>query len=260
MNLLFTICARAGSKGLKSKNIKEFLNIPLPYYTLSVMDLFIKKHEKAFESITIAVNTDSQELLALMGECSREFLPVPRKPELATDTAAKIEVIKDTLRESEKMTGLNYDIITDLDLTSPLRTLSDVEAAIETAKIHPEADVVFSVTNSRRNPYFNMVKEEDGYFKRAIDSNFTARQQAPLIFDMNASIYAYNAKFLKNPKPLGIFDGKALVVHMMDTAVLDIDSEEDFELMQILADYFYQNYPEQQKIKDNIISLNKKEI
>lgn len=38
-------------------------------------------------------------------------------------------------------------------------------------------------------------KTEHGY-KKVIDSDFTARQQAPEIFDMNASIYAYNPGFL----------------------------------------------------------------
>ena len=35
-----------------------------------------------------------------------------------------------------------------------------------------------------------------------------------------------------------VFSGDCLGSVMMDTAVLDIDSEEDYELMQVLAEYF----------------------
>ena len=43
MNLLFTICGRAGSKGIKNKNIKNFLDKPLALYSLSVIDLYLKE-------------------------------------------------------------------------------------------------------------------------------------------------------------------------------------------------------------------------
>ena len=35
MNLLFTVCARAGSKGFQNKNVRGFLGHPLSYYTMS---------------------------------------------------------------------------------------------------------------------------------------------------------------------------------------------------------------------------------
>lgn len=64
------------------------------------------------------------------------------------------------------------------------------------------------------------------------------RQDAPQCFDMNASIYAYKREPLLNNVNNSIFDGRAVAWVMKDTAVLDIDSEEDFELLQILAGYF----------------------
>ena len=42
---------------------------------------------------------------------------------------------------------------------------------------------------------------------------------------------------------------------MKDTAVLDIDSEEDFVLMQFIAKYLYENYPEFAQVRDNIRSV-----
>jgi hypothetical protein len=45
---------------------------------------------------------------------------------------------------------------------------------------------------------------------------------------------------------------------MKDTAVLDIDSEEDFELMEVLAGYFYGKYPEYAEVR-NMAEILKKE-
>ncbi|MDD3706486.1 MAG: acylneuraminate cytidylyltransferase family protein, partial [Clostridiaceae bacterium] len=39
-DILFTICGRAGSKGIKNKNLRDFLGYPLPYYTISAIDLY----------------------------------------------------------------------------------------------------------------------------------------------------------------------------------------------------------------------------
>jgi CMP-N,N'-diacetyllegionaminic acid synthase len=67
---------------------------------------------------------------------------------------------------------------------------------------------------------------------------------------MNASIYAYSPVALKNKSPIGFFNSNCTAFMMKDTAVLDIDSEEDYELMQLLAGYFYDHYPDYAEIRD----------
>lgn len=64
MNILFTICGRSGSKGLKNKNLKKLNGIPLVYYTLSAIKLYQETHSD--DSVTVAVNTDSQELMEMV--------------------------------------------------------------------------------------------------------------------------------------------------------------------------------------------------
>ena len=128
-----------------------------------------------------------------------------------------------------------------MDITSPLRTVQDVKNAIYRKKQRNDVDVVYSVAPSRRNPYFNMVKEENGFFCKAIPSNFTTRQEAPVFFDMNASIYAYSPDALRNKEHTTFFNSNCDAVVMKDTGILDIDSEEDYELMQVIAKYLYDN-------------------
>ena len=252
MKLLFTICGRAGSKGIKNKNLKEFLGYPLPFYTVSVIDLFIKNNKQY--DCDIALNTDSDDLINQF----RSKLTIPihiveRAPELGQDNTPKIHVIQNSYAVLKERLKKDYDIVVDLDITSPLRTLKDLETLVD-KKLNSDADVVFSVTDSRRNPYFNMVMKTEKGYERVIKSNFNARQEAPEIFDMNASMYAYSPKFLTSGK--GIFEGKCDVIKMQDNAVLDIDTEQDFELMKVIGGYLIKNDKKVRAIVENIASIN----
>lgn len=248
MKVLFTICGRAGSKGIRNKNIREFLDKPLPLFTISAIDLFLKNCPEV--EADIALNTDSEELISIVeNNGMRKVSIVPRKQELAGDTVGKLDVIRDTMLEMEQRSGA-YDMVIDMDLTSPLRQDGDLEKVYREQKTG-KWDAVFTVADSRRNPYFNMVTyvEGEGY-KKVIASDFTARQQAPEIFDMNASIYAYAPEFLRNTK--SIFDGKCGIVKMYDTAILDLDHESDFELMELVARYLFDSKPDFTAIYSNM--------
>lgn len=251
MNILFTICGRAGSKGVKNKNLKIFLGYPLPFYTVSAIDLYIKNNPNICADIVL--NTDSNDLIELFNsEIKINIDVIKRSAELGLDDTPKVDVISNSLNIMESRKQKIYDMIVDLDITSPIRTENDIKNLID-KKVNSDADVVFSVTNSRRNPYFNMVYKSDNGYTRVIQSNINARQQAPEIFDMNASLYAYSPKFLKSGK--GIYDAKCDVIKMMDTAVLDIDSEEDFEIMQVVATYFFEKNSSIKEIRDNITKI-----
>ena len=64
---------------------------------------------------------------------------------------------------------------------------------------------------------------------------------------MNASIYAYSRETLLNKTIFEAFE-KADIIVMRDTAVLDIDGEEDFELMSVIANYLIERYGEYGKV------------
>lgn len=244
MNILFTLCGRAGSKGFKNKNLKTFLDAPLCYYSLAAIKLYIDKHPE--DDIEVVVNTDSKELAKLLIEdqhcLSTHF--IDRDSSLGGDKVPKVAVIRDCLDKIELKTDKIFDVVVDLDITSPLRTVQDIEAALREKADRDDVDVVYSVTDSRRNPYFNMVKEQNGFFIKAIPSSYTTRQEAPAFFDMNASIYAYSVTALREKDYLTFFNDHCYAVVMKDTGILDIDCEEDFELMQVVAQYLYDKYPE----------------
>lgn len=239
MNILFTLCGRAGSKGVKGKNARDFLDIPLVWYSMAIIALYMEKYG-AGDDIKVVLNTDSEPLKDLV----RKVKDVPvtiihREEHLAGDRVPKVAVILDSLNKAEDVFACQFDMVVDLDITSPLRAVVDVKNAIDRKKLRNDVDVVYSVAPSRRNPYFNMVKEENGFFCKAIPSNFTTRQEAPVFYDMNASIYAYSPDALRNKEHATFFNSGCDAVVMKDTGILDIDSEEDYELMQVIAKYLY---------------------
>lgn len=248
MNILFTICGRAGSKGIKNKNIRIFIDKPLVYYTISAIDLWLSKTQKDVV-YDIVLSTDSEELINLVNENPMQKVNViRRREELCGDFVGKAAVIQDCMEQMQNDMK-QYNMVIDLDITSPLRTIDDLNRLIQ---VHNAtgADVTTSVTTARRNPYFNqLMKTEHGY-KKVIQSNYTARQQAPEVYDMNASMYAYSPKFLKSGK--GVLDGYCECIEMLDTGILDLDHENDFELMEVVANYLFKNNLQLAEVYDNI--------
>ncbi len=235
MKILFTICGRAGSKGIKNKNLRIFCGKHLAYYTVSVIDLFLKQHSSI--EADIVVNSDSKELIQLITDNGLIAVDsIIRDESLAGDSVGKIAVIKDCLDKMESRKEKHYDIVIDLDITSPLRTAADLEHVLN-KHVETGADVTTTVATARRNPFFNQVKRTEHGVKKVIDSNYTARQQAPEIFDMNAAIYAYSPEYLKTGK--GVLEGYCEIVEMYDTGILDLDHENDFKLMEVIAQYLF---------------------
>ena len=144
----------------------------------------------------------------------------------------KVPAIRHALVTLEELLQIRYDAVIDLDITSPLRRNRDIEAALAMLLEKEETDVVFSVVPSRRNPYFNMVEVREGKVQKVIDAYFPSRQAAPKVYDMNASIYCYRRDSLLEKLVRSPLDGNFDQIIMEDTCVLDIDSEEDFRLLE----------------------------
>ena len=234
MNILFTICGRAGSKGFRNKNLKELRGVPLAFYTLAAIKCYMDRH--LTDKVMVALNTDSEPLVDLI--LKQTTVPVryiSRKPELAGDVVAKVDVIKDTVLSCSDFTP---DVVVDLDITSPMRRVEDIENAVKEFN-KGIYDLVFSVVEARRSPYFNMVeKKNDGFYRKICESKYTARQQAPVSYEMNASIYVYAPAFLRSNISYTILDYNCGISVMPDYLVLDIDSEEDFAMMQYFHEYY----------------------
>lgn len=249
MRILFTICGRAGSKGIHNKNLRKFCGKYLAHFSISAIDLFVKQNPDIHYNVV--VNSDSQELIDIVSNNGLVSVEViVRDQSLAGDTVGKIDVVYDCLKKMEERLGVRYDMVVDLDITSPLRTVNDLEKVIR-LQTESHADVTTTVAPARRNPFFNQVMRVNRGVKKVITSNYTARQQAPEIYDMNASIYAYSPAFLRYGK--AVLDGYCEVVEMYDTGILDLDHENDFELMEVIAKYLFETRDDFRKIYEHIL-------
>ena len=252
MNILALVCARKGSKGVKGKNVRDFLGYPIAYYSLSAYSVFLERYGDASVSYTLAVNTDSDTLISQFNKTRLPYIAIARKDELAGDRVSKIDVIRDSLTQAELASGMKFDLVIDIDVTSPLRKAEDIHNIIETILSSPGADIALSITDARRNPYFNqLMKNSEGYLTTVVPSAFIARQQTPEVFDANASLYVYRPSYLTGSD--GIFLNARLAGSMMeDTGILDIDSEKDFRLMEVIAKYLYETESGFGEIREHI--------
>ncbi len=259
MNYLFTICGRAGSKGLANKNVSMFCGRPLVYYTLAAIALVLRQLQEDGHFCKVALNTDSDRLKELvMAQNKLEILCINRTEDMAGDRVAKVTVIKDTLDRAENYWTCCFDYVIDLDITSPLRTCADVLDAIKIKEARAgDTDVVYSLVPARKNPYFNMAKKVGRYFEKVIHARYISRQEAPKVYDMNASIYVYEPRALREKNASDFFNDRADAIVMRDTAVLDIDCREDKEMMEILAQYyFFKKFDEYKEIFEYTGELN----
>jgi len=217
-----TICARGGSQGVPGKNIKPLLGKPLITYT-------IEQGLACPDIGGVYVSTDDKKI-AEVALASGAHVPFLRPPELATATAPKIPVIIHLVEELERQ-GVKIDKIIDLDPTSPLRDLSDIETCRQ--MLDRATDVVLTGYEAEKNPYFNMVEfNSDGTVRLAKTTTplVTARQLAPKVYALNGSVYVWHRNSLNK----GLWGGRAKLHIMPRERSIDVDAPIDFELVEIL--------------------------
>ena len=224
--VLCTICARGGSKGVKNKNIKPINGKSLIVYTI---EQAIKS--QLFEHIVIS--TDSDDIANISKEYGAEVF-FKRSAEMASDTAGKLDVIRDAFVRSEKYYNEKFDYLIDLDATAPLREVVDIIDSFQQF-LDDNNDNLITAMPSRRSPYFNLVEQDKNgkvYLSKTLDSSIVRRQDAPKSYDMNASIYIWKRNVILNEKSL--FLEKTGLYVMPENRSIDIDTELDYKFVEFL--------------------------
>ena len=225
-DVLCTICARGGSKGVKNKNIKLLNSKPLIAYTI----------EQALQSGLfdhVVISTDSDDIASVATEYGADVF-FRRASELATDTAGKLEVIRDALLKSEAHYNKIFTYHVDLDATSPLRNVSDIIESFKQFQDNHNSNLITAMP-SRRSPYFNLVEVDANgrvALSKKLEGTVVRRQDAPKSYDMNASIYIWTRDSLLNQPSL--FSETTGLYIMPEERSIDIDAEVDFEFVEFL--------------------------
>jgi CMP-N,N'-diacetyllegionaminic acid synthase len=226
MKRLCTICARGGSKGVPNKNIRQMGGKPLIAHSI-----LQAQSSGLFDAI--AVSSDSPEILDISKKSGADY-SVFRPRKLASDLAPKLPVIKHCVDEVETLSGKTFDVIVDLDVTSPLRITKDIEGAVRLLEDKKVSNVITGCT-ARRSPYFNLVERDDKgcvRLSKTPEQTFVRRQDAPECFDMNASIYVWSRAGLIDSE--SIFNADTLLFVMPEERSIDVDHEWEFKYVEFL--------------------------
>ena len=226
MKYVALICARAGSKGLPDKNILPLAGIPLIGWAINAA--------KNLNQISnIIVSTDSEKISKVAEEFGAE-VPFVRPKKLSGDKSSEWLVWRHAIEYLEAQ-NIFFDGLVVIPTTAPLRSVEDINRCIEKFE-EGESDIVITITEANRNPYFNMVNlDSNGNTSLLIqnESKFIRRQDSPEVFDVTTVAYVVKPKFVKQNE--GIFDGRVKSVIIPKERAVDIDNKFDFEFAEYLV-------------------------
>ncbi len=195
--------ARGGSKSIPQKNIAPCAGKPLLAWTIAAA-----KASKYIDEI--AVTSDDDAILAVAKE-AHTVTTIKRPPELATDEAEMVPVIKHALE------FYRYPICVLLQPTSPLRTGTDIDGALEllvssgaktVTSVYESHAVVFDGTDPKRR-----------------------QDRKPTLF-LNGAIYCFAVGRFKETGTLIDKDTQPYV--MPKERSVDVDFEVDLALATLL--------------------------
>lgn len=226
MKAVAFIFARGDSKGLPGKNIRLLSGKPLIAWSIQHA-LVVKRIDR------VIVSTDSDEI----AETARQYgaeVPFMRPAELAGDNSPEWLAWRHALNYLKESTGALPEVMVSVPTTAPLRLPIDIENCLDEYE-KGDADIVITVTDSHRSPYFNMVKTNaDGSvgLVNPPQSAITRRQDAPVVYDMATVCYIANSDFVMAHN--STFEGRVKSVHVPIERAIDIDTLLDFQIAECL--------------------------
>lgn len=222
MKTIATICARGGSIGLPKKNICTLNGKPLIAHTI--------EQAMACDLIDdVVVSTDDLEIAAIAKQYGAQ-VPFIRPAHLATSEAGKLPVIEHCIKSLEDA-GAQIATIIDLQPTSPLREIEDIKRCYNL--LDQETDVVFSVCETDKNPYFSLVEvntQGNAIRSKTLNTDVLRRQDAPKVYALNGAIYVWHRRSLS----LGLWGGRSKCYIMPKIRSIDIDDDIDLRFAQLM--------------------------
>ena len=224
MKAVALIFARGGSKGLPGKNIRLFGGKPLIGWAI--------EHALAVKQIEqVIVSTDSESIATVARDYGAQ-VPFMRPAELAQDDSPEWLAWRHALDYLRRTSGALPEIMVSVPATAPLRLPIDIEACLNKYE-EGQADIVITVTEAHRNPYFSMVTiDSDGTSHLVNPPQFALaqRQAAPVVYDMAGVCFIAKSEFVMAHD--SIYEGRVKAVHVPVARAIDIDTLLDFQIAE----------------------------
>lgn len=223
------VFARGGSKGIPRKNLRPLGGISLLARAI--------RCAKAVPSVTRVVLSTDDEEIAEAGRAEGAEVPFLRPPELASDSAREWQAWRHAVDFIEnEPNGKPIDIFVSVPTVCPLRTPEDVARAIALYR-KGNCDIVFSVTPSAANPYYNMVEilpTGEASLSKPPEAVVHGRQKAPVVYDIVAGVYVTSPAFIRESD--SIWGGRNATIEIPRERAVDIDTIVDFKLAEALLE------------------------
>lgn len=223
MRKIAIIPARAGSKGLKDKNIMELCGKPLMAYSIEAA-----KTTNIFERVI--VSTDSEEYKEIAEKYGAEVLL--RGERISNDTATTYMVLEDIFNRIDVD---KYDYFVLLQPTSPLRNARHIkEAVCDFENSFNNFDFMVSVKEAEHISDLVKQIEEDGSLKY-FDTDFSNyRRQTGKQYSPNGAIFI--GKIERYLKCKHFFGAKSKAYFMSKEDSIDIDDILDYQLVRLIME------------------------
>jgi len=225
--ILTIIPARAGSKGIKNKNIKIINGKPLIYWTI--------REAKKAKLKKIIVSTDSKKIANISKKYGAE-VPFLRPKKISQDSTKMIDVLKHALNFFSK-SKFFFKYIMILQPTSPLRSHYDINKSIELFNKFKKATSLVSLVSVEDNHPSRMYYLKKFYLNKnplSEKKTGTIRQNLKKMYLRNGAIYIVDVKNLSRSllgkKPIGYI--------MPDERSVNIDRYFDFKIAEYLLKKF----------------------
>lgn len=227
------IPARAGSRGVKNKNIRCLNGYPLLAYSIAAAKL-------CPDVTRIIVSTDSEEYAKIARYYGAET-PFLRPAELAGDKSKDIEFMEHAIRWLYENEGILPEYFMHLRPTYPLREQDIVNAATGKIKADPTATSLRSAHHSLETPYKWFSLRKDGYYKclfggLTLDEANNPRQDFPEVYIPDGYVDIIKTEFIvKNH----LMHGDRVIGYVVPDGV-DIDTMKD---IRYIEDYMESHEP-----------------
>ena len=223
--MLAIIAARAGSKGLKNKNILKLNGKPLIAYSIqhALRSKFITK---------VIVSTDSPKIAKIAKKYGAE-VPFLRPKKLAQDNSSINKAFEHAILFLEKK-GFCYENFISLGGSCPIRTKQDIDNAVK-LYFTKKAQTLISVKENDKPIEWYFKKTKGERLIKFQKKQMQNRQKHEKLLIPNGSIYVFNTKkLLKNIKLNKDYSNNRTFYYLMpEERSVDIDNLNDF----CFADY-----------------------
>lgn len=223
---LTVIPARGGSKRLSNKNMLPLVDKPLIAWT-------IEAAKKVKIMTEIVVSTDSLEIKKISEKYGAN-VPFIRPDNLSDDTASSFNVVKHCIEYYQAEFNQTFEYVILLQPTSPLRTNTDIENAVQLLATK-NADAVVSVCETEHSPLWANKIDDTLSLKHFLRDDIKNKrsQDLPTYYRLNGAIYICKTSELLKQKTFFIEKNIYAYIMPQDKSI-DIDTLIDFKLAEIL--------------------------